>query len=499
MVHSHLEIEQKFDVTPAFVMPPLDAALRAPTSDETVVVEHEAIYFDTEDLRLAQRGITLRRRGGGDDQGWHLKLPVAADERMEFGEPFTDELSVPEPLSRLVAATTRGAPLTPVARLRNRRTAHRLSDDAGHVLLEVADDAVTGETFGEPARNSSWRELEIELVEGEREQLARLSKVLGKAGATPSASASKLARTIGITGRSAEPDLTGRKVTAGAVLLAYLRQYQSALLANDPAVRLDRPDAVHQMRVASRRLRSALRTFAPLFTGESHRELEQGLARLARVLGAERDAEVLLERMRSSLDALPAELVLGSVRHDVEAWLGDTYFTAKREARDYLDSHEYLALLDQLEAFLVDPPLSGLAAKPARREITTRVNKTVAKVRRQGRRALATAPGASRDAALHRVRRLAKLSRYIADVHALHEPKPATRLSKQMARVQEVLGDRHDGAVMAGVLRDFAARTGATGGNGFTYGLLLAHEEARGAGTERQFARQLKRLRPMPR
>jgi CHAD domain-containing protein len=498
MVDSHIEIEKKFDVSLSFVLPSLDAAMRGTATDETEVIKQEALYFDTSDLRLAHRGITLRRRSGGADQGWHLKLPVAAGERMEFQEPYTEELSVPEPLSRLVAATTRGAGLSPVARLLNTRTAHRLRDEDGQVLVEVADDTVTGQTLGETTRTSSWREVEVELVDGERDHLARLAKVLGKAGATPSAASSKLARTIGVAGPADEPDLTGRKATAGVVLLAYLHQHRDTLLSNDPAVRLDRPDAVHQMRVASRRLRSALRTFAPLFSGESHVALEEGLARLARTLGDERDAEVLLDRMRTALDALPEELVMGPIRQDVEAWMGDTYFAAKRTARDYLDSADYLDLLNQLEEFLAKPPWSELAAGTARREIRDRVNKTVAKVRRQGRAALATPAGPERELALHSVRRMAKRSRYTADVYALNDPKPAGRLSRQMEKVQEILGDRHDGTVMAAVLRDFAARTGAAGGNGFTYGLLLAREEARGVGTERDFAKALKKLRPLP-
>ena len=66
-----------------------------------------------------------------------------------------------------------------------------------------------------------------------------------------------------------------------------------------------------------------------------------------------------------------------------------------------------------------------------------------------------------------------------------------------MTGLQDTLGDRQDGAVMALLLRDFAARTGAAGGNGFTYGFLLAREEARGVTTERDFAAALLRLRPL--
>ena len=303
MTDLHTEIEQKYDVQPSFVLPPLDDALPGARDVETDVVELEATYFDTADLRLANRRMTLRRRSGGSDEGWHLKLPVGKGERQEVHEPFTDELVVPEALRRLVIATTRGAELVPVARLTTTRTTHRLRDEAGQVLLEVAEDSVTSQTLGAVAQTNSWREVEVELVEGQRSHLEQLGKVLGAAGASPSASGSKLARTIGVSGRRAKVDLTGKKATSGDVVLAYLRKQQSALLAADPAVRLDRPEAVHKMRVASRRLRSALKTFDGLFKGDAHVGLEDGLSRLADVLGQERDAEVLHARVRAALDA----------------------------------------------------------------------------------------------------------------------------------------------------------------------------------------------------
>ncbi|MDX6229537.1 MAG: hypothetical protein QOI76_2927 [Frankiales bacterium] len=499
MTDVHTEIEQKYDVPPSYVLPALDTAIPGATEVETEVLQLEGIYFDTADLRLAHRRITLRRRAGGGDQGWHLKLPVGKGERTELREPWTDELTVPEPLSRLVAATTRAADLAPVARLTTSRTALRLRGADGRVLVEVADDSVTGEKLGEVLEVSTWREIEVELVEGERVHLEQVGELLVAAGAQPSGSGSKLARTLGVSGRPEKFDLTGKKTTAGDLVLAYLRNQQNALLSTDPAVRLDRPDAVHRMRVSSRRLRSALKTFDPLFTGDAHVALEDGLRRLAEVLGHERDAEVLLARMRSALDELPVELVMGAVRHDVESWMGDTYFAAKREARDYLESADYIELLEHLDAFLADPPLSERAAGRASKEAAALVDKAIVKVRRKGRAALATEAAPTRDLALHDTRRAAKRARYAADVYALHDARAAEAVSRQMEQLQETLGDRHDGAVLAVLLRDFAARTGAAGGNGFTYGYLLAREEMRGLDAERLFAAALRKVKRLGR
>ena len=499
MAEVKTEIELKYDVPASYVMPPLESALPEVSGVDSASMEMEAMYFDTADLRLARRRMTLRRRTGGTDQGWHLKLPVAKGERSALHEPWTDELRVPDALVRLVGATTRGAELVPVARLRTTRQAHQLRDAEGRILIEVADDAVIGEKLGESVEVSQWREIEAELVEGDRDQLDRLGEVLVGAGAVLSGSGSKLARTLGVSGRQPKPDLTDRKISAAELVLAYLSKQRDALLANDPGVRLDRPDAVHKMRVASRRLRSALKTFDPLFTGDSHLALEDAAQRLARVLGAQRDAEVLLGRVRDALDALPPELVMGPVRHDVDAWMGDRLFAAREATFGYLDSADYRELLDHLETFLEQPPLSELAALPARKEVAKLVDKTIAKVRHRGRAALATDPGEPRTLALHAARRAAKRSRYAADVLAPYDAEAAQTVSLQMEHLQETLGEWHDGAVLAGALRDLAARTGASGGNGFTYGYLLAHEETRGRTAERDFALALKDIKPLKR
>ncbi len=497
MAEAHTEIEQKFDVDTSFALPALADVVPSVTDVQTVVIEFEAIYFDTADLRLAARKITLRRRAGGEDEGWHLKLPLGKGVRVEYHEPFTDDLVVPDPLLTLVTATTRGAELVPIARLRNTRTAYRLRDDSGRVLVELADDSVIAQRLHEDAVPTSWREIEIEVIDGELEHLSPLADVLTEAGALPSGSGSKLAKAIGTSVKPPRPDLLDPDLTAGALVLAYLRRQRNALLANDPAVRLDRPDSVHKMRVASRRFRSALKAFDSLFEGDAHLRLEKQVGDFARTLGAERDAEVLLERMDKAIDGLPPELIMGPVRHDVDSWMGNTLAQAKRETRAYLDSADYVSLLDDIEAFLAAPPLSELAAGPARKVAAHAVNRTVHKVQKKGADGLAIKDEASRMVKLHEARRAAKRSRYAAEVYEMHDTKAARKVDREMEALQETLGDVHDGAVMAELLREFAARTGAKRGNGFTYGILLAREQGRGANAERDFAEALGRLRPL--
>jgi len=163
-----------------------------------------AIYFDTTDFRLAAAKITLRRRTGGTDAGWHLKLPAGADSRREVHAPLgRGASSVPARLAELVAGWTGGQPLRPIARLATTRRLRRLAGRDGEVLAEVADDLVVGSLpapggagMPEWREASRWREIEIELVTGPRGLLDSAGGLLRRAGAAPSAAASKLSRLL---------------------------------------------------------------------------------------------------------------------------------------------------------------------------------------------------------------------------------------------------------------------------------------------------------------
>lgn len=196
-----METEQKFDVPAGFAVPTLTGPGVASMTPPDVL-HLSATYFDTAGLRLAAAKITLRRRTGGTDPGWHIKLPVSADTRRELHFPLDEgEHEVPAPVAAEVARWTGGEPLRPVARLETTRTIRRLVDPAGQVLAEVADDAVTGSRPdpADPARwrlADQWRELEVELVSGHRNLLNAAAGQLRAAGAEPSRSASKLARVL---------------------------------------------------------------------------------------------------------------------------------------------------------------------------------------------------------------------------------------------------------------------------------------------------------------
>ncbi|HEY5355619.1 MAG TPA: CYTH domain-containing protein [Streptosporangiaceae bacterium] len=198
-----IETERKYDVDAGFVVPDLAGSGGAVRMTPPDVQHLAATYFDTDDLQLIGSHITLRRRTGGDDAGWHIKLPVGGDTRREVHFPLGQPgRTVPGEIAAEVARWSGGAPLRPVARLETQRTVRRLLDEAGQVLAEVADDRVTGSRPdpADPERwrpQDSWREVEVELKEGTPELLDAAAAGLAAAGARPSKSASKLARVLG--------------------------------------------------------------------------------------------------------------------------------------------------------------------------------------------------------------------------------------------------------------------------------------------------------------
>lgn len=208
----HLEIEHKYDVGPDFAVPALTGIAGVARAGEPVTHRLSAVYYDTPDLALAGAKITLRRRTGGHDAGWHLKLPAGAGARREIHAPLTGPGEpVPARLAALVAGPAGGRPLRPVAKLETTRRVIHLTGPEGEVLAEVADDRVSGALPAPPGAGGrwqdpvTWREVEVELGSGGPEVLEAARDLLLRAGARPSASGSKLARLLASAGPAAGP------------------------------------------------------------------------------------------------------------------------------------------------------------------------------------------------------------------------------------------------------------------------------------------------------
>jgi CHAD domain-containing protein len=490
------EVERKFDLDPDTALPSFDGLPGVAGADPSERFRLEATYLDSADLRLEAHRITLRRRTGGDDAGWHLKLPGDGFARTEVHAPLGRGVrTVPRVLLHQVAALLRGRPLAPVAVLANDRDVIRLRDASGTLLAEVCDDHVTataqgaGTTDGEPVVQR-WREIEVELVAGDEALLAAVADRLATVGAVPSGSASKLARALTrrppVKGGPATPPKLPRG-SAGREVTRYLAAQVARLGVLDPQVRTDEPDAVHQMRVTCRRLRSALATFRPLLDRTRTDPLRDELAWLGGVLGGARDAEVVRDHLIAMLETQPRPLVIGPVRRRITASCAARYRAAHRTAMVELDGARYHALLDRLDDLVSAPPLTERAEQPADTELPALVKRAWRRTRRLAEQAEQLPPD-ERDLALHDVRKAAKRARYAAESVAGVCGRPARRFATAMEGVQQVLGDHQDTVVMRGEILILMTAASAAGEPTFSYGRLHALEEWRAAESARQYA-----------
>jgi inorganic triphosphatase YgiF len=194
----HLEIEQKFDVDAGFTLPGFATVPGCASVSGPVTHHLSATYYDTPGTRLAASKITLRRRTGGTDAGWHLKLPAGAGARREIHEPLTagDEGQVPGRLAAAVAEVAGDLPLAPIAVLSTQRTLTTVLGSADEVIAEVADDVVTARREGAPGAPLHWREVEVEVPRESPAVLAEAARLLLAAGARPAAKGFKLARLL---------------------------------------------------------------------------------------------------------------------------------------------------------------------------------------------------------------------------------------------------------------------------------------------------------------
>ncbi|WP_052441764.1 CYTH and CHAD domain-containing protein [Streptacidiphilus anmyonensis] len=501
----HVERERKYEGDAAAALPfltdaPLPFGKAAGKAGPVTAVAADseslrAVYYDTPDQRLLARRITLRRRTGGHDAGWHLKLPAADGARLELHLPLDASTSTTDPdapqevptefLVR-VRAYVRDGRLAPVARLATERRRTLLTDGADRVLVELADDSVTAQSLdpgGAVRHAESWHEVEAELVEGDVPLLDAVERRLLEAGLRRSASASKLARALGATPpvpsaaeqpapsvKSAQPAQPAPG-SIGALLTALLRQQVGQLLAQDAEVRRDAPDAVHQMRISARRLRSTLRVHERLLRLDEVAGLEDELRWLGHALGTARDREVLGERLLRDLDTLHRTEHPGPMRRRLRTWSRQGYRTAWRQTMRELEGRRYFALLDALDALAARPPLRGRADRPAATEVRRLLTREQHRTCHRVASALALAPGTTeRDEAMHAARRAAKRARYAGEGAA--QP----RFAKVMKALQTVLGERQDAFMAAQALPGLAEAAHRAGEPGFGYGILYARQ-----------------------
>ncbi|GAB3789086.1 CYTH and CHAD domain-containing protein [Nocardioides ungokensis] len=435
-----------------------------------------AVYFDTVALSLMAGGVTLRRREGGADQGWHLKVPAGAG-RDEVHLPLARARYVaPKPLREAVSAWSRGAALTPVATVDTHRTTYRLLGADRVVLAELADDRVRGCVPDEGSAPVEWREWELELVAGNRSLLKAATRLLAAQGVEVSEIQRKVERVLGDrVPRAARAKRPKPGRSAGRVLLALLVEQRAELARRDSEIRRREPDSVHTARVATRRIRSALGAYGPLLDAELAGPVSGELRWLARTLGDSRDLEVVHARLLRLVDEEPADLVVGPVRRRVDAAYAVRQREADQQVLAALESPRYLDLLASLDRLVLDAPWTDLAGRPARDVLPPLVAEEWKALRRRVR---AIADAEDHDAAVHDARKAAKRLRYVVEALVPVWGDDARNLAQAAKRMSSMLGDRQDSVVARHGLLELAAMATAAGENGFTYGRLHAREEA---------------------
>ena len=468
------ELELKYEADAATSLPAFDRLPEVAGVRDAPAEHLEAEYYDTSDLRLIRAGITLRRRAGGHDAGWHLKLPAGPDSRREIRVPLGRSKTVPETLARLVRVHSRGRELRPVATISTQRQRLVLVDASGSELAEVASDEVMARALGDAARVSRWREIEIELTGGGRKVLSAADRLLRADGVSRAAQRSKLERALDLPGLPSSRQKLSASSAAGEVVMAYLRDHVATLKSYDPLVRGDEPDSVHQMRIASRRLRSTLQTFGRMFRDAEHLAAE--LRWLGHVLGAARDAEVLSGHLAELAAQVPAEQLLGPVQARITAHFARVRADADADVAQMLDSARYFALLDLIDEFLAAPPFTPAADRPAGDVLPGAVRRTYKRTRRRMKRARRAPAGERQDLALHRARRAAKRARYAGELAAPAFPA-AGQFAKQMKKVQSVLGDHQDSVIAREASRHIGIAAHLAGENAFSYGLLYERDD----------------------
>ncbi len=484
----HTEVERKFDVVGSTVSPSFEGLSSVARVERSPSEQLEAVYFDTPAHDLAAHYVTLRRRTGGSDAGWHLKLPAGPDTRTEVRAPLDDGVAgaVPDALKDVVLAIVRDRPLAPVARISTDRTIDLLYDPAGAALAEFCDDKVTAST-GE-GDTQQWREWELELVEGAStppDLMDRLANRLLDAGAEPAGHGSKLARVLASDADSDddEAEAEAQTIEVDPIHRAVAEQVDQ-LVEWDRAVRADVYDSVHQMRVTTRKIRSLLQASEGAFGISDDAWVLDELRQLASVLGVARDAEVLAERYEKALDELPDDMIRGPIQKRLVDGAKRRYVSGLRRSLIAMRSERYFRLLDALDGLVAAEPA---AATDGEETETVTIESAYKRVRKAARNA-SGAVEEERDEALHRIRKGAKRLRYTAAATG------ADKVSDRAKDIQSLLGDHQDSVVSRTHLSQQAEAAHEAGEDTFTYGLLYAQEDELARTSRRQLDSALKKL-----
>ena len=471
---THREVERKLRVHALFQLPDLGAVSDLHVTPKTPHTL-EATYFDTTELALFRWGITLRRRSGGSDDGWHVKFPVKgadASARDELRLPLGSSEHVPAQLVDIVSPLLLGHSLEAVVSLRTDRQPFDITRGEGRV--ELVDDTVS--ILDASSVVAVFRELEVEASHADdAPSIDLMNDVIGHlldAGAVLGGS-SKAASALGPRA-SAPPDvrvgpMPGPNGLAADALRAMISTHVRNLMLSDVDVRRELPDSVHQMRVAARRLRSVLTAFAPLFETEWAEGLRSDLKWLASELGAIRDTEVLHARLTDHARELPEPFaVLAKDTLDITLGRREDGALAGALAALRSDRHQYV--IEDLVEAANSPRFTDIAYRSCHVALPPAMARSWRALNNSVKRLDLNGPSDT----WHQARIKAKRARYTTEAIAPIFGKRAERLARSLADVTDVLGSHQDAFVAQEFLQ--SNTEGVDGSTGFALGLLFERE-----------------------
>jgi CHAD domain-containing protein len=448
VVERELKLDPPNTFSLARMQPRLDGYVASPAGFKRL----HTVYYDSPDLRLTRWGCSLRFRRG---DGWTLKIPVPTESQALFREEHVfpgDGSRVPEAALDLATAYLRGATPEPVAELRTLRTTRHVLSDDGDDLAEVVEDDVRVVEGTHVVRR--FQQVEIELTVGTPDDvLDELGELLRGVGAGKPDPVPKDVYAIGE--RAREPEITVPVVDAdariGDLVRAALARSVQQIVRYDAKLRLHADeDAVHDARVAVRRLRSDLRTFMPLFEGTWACDVRERLRWLQDGLSAARDADVLIKGLRRFSETLP-----DTDRRRLDDVLAP--FCTMRDAaydrvRAMLRDERYVPLLQTLVDAAKRPPFNARADEPACDAIPSIIEEAWSTLRKRVRKR--SRPPSDHE--LHDIRIAAKRVRYAAEAVEPVIGRPARSLARTVTNLQSILGNQHDAVVACEQLRPLA-------------------------------------------
>ena len=476
MSTDHQEVEWQFDAGDLAAVArwlreqPADAAVQATFRADA---EQNDTYFDTDDWRILRAGYALRvRRSAAGGAEATLKSLHAAEkgvrQRREINEALggdgsaSDIAAAPGAVGqrvRAIAGPRRIRALRAIFEVHTRRSVYELTcggEPAGEVDLDSTDFPGDGAVPG-----AVMQRVEVEVNDPPAHTIRAFVKRMRKACGLRNAALSKFEAGLNarrlqpreIAGEDFGPTQIDADSAVGDLAYAALRQNFAAMLAHEPAVRLgESAHDVHQMRVATRRLRAGLSLLKDLLPAPAAK-LRGELSRLAAALGALRDHDVMLSQVEAWAGESDAELAQ-AVYQPVAALLAESRSAEYGRLLEFLNSPRYERLLAAFTRFLKTPAaLPDTAREPAREVMPPAILRRYRRLRRLGDRLTPQSPPAD----YHRARIAAKRLRYSLEFVTSLYGKPARRALARMVALQDMLGLYQDTHMAVARLRAMSA------------------------------------------